>query len=89
MPIFVHRLLLMQILRTRNILNVHGSDIHRGLSDIAFTSIDDSRLVKEAALKSKLFCCPTMTCERAVYNKFVQEHFYACHSICICILIST
>ncbi|KAB1211930.1 hypothetical protein CJ030_MR1G005701 [Morella rubra] len=34
----------VQILRTRNILNVHGSDIHRGLSDIAFTSIDDSRL---------------------------------------------
>ncbi|KAE8009168.1 hypothetical protein FH972_005620 [Carpinus fangiana] len=35
----------VEILKTRNTVTVHGSDIHKGLSDIAFTSIDDSRLL--------------------------------------------
>lgn len=43
----------MQILKTRNTVTVHGSDIHKGLSDIAFTSTDDSRLVKEGNFKEK------------------------------------
>jgi hypothetical protein len=43
----------MQILKTRNTVTVLGSDIHKGLSDIAFTSIDDSRLVKEGNYREK------------------------------------
>ncbi|KAK9999909.1 hypothetical protein SO802_019512 [Lithocarpus litseifolius] len=38
----------VEVLRTRQTVTVHGSDSHKGLSDIAFTSIDDSRLVKES-----------------------------------------
>ncbi|GMY16357.1 hypothetical protein FCV25MIE_35045 [Fagus crenata] len=35
----------VEVLRTRHSVTVHGSDSHKGLSDIAFTSIDDSRLL--------------------------------------------
>ncbi|XP_050276300.1 uncharacterized protein LOC126718234 [Quercus robur] len=35
----------VEVLRTRQAVTVHGSDSHKGLSDIAFTSIDDSRLL--------------------------------------------
>lgn len=38
-------LLSPQVLRTRPTISLHGSNIHKGLSDIAFTSNDDSRLV--------------------------------------------
>ncbi|KAF3965561.1 hypothetical protein CMV_010266 [Castanea mollissima] len=35
----------VEVLRTRQAVTVHGSDSHKGLSDIAFTSVDDSRLL--------------------------------------------
>ncbi|KAK7830124.1 hypothetical protein CFP56_028555 [Quercus suber] len=35
----------VEVLRTRQAVTVHGSDSHKGISDIAFTSIDDSRLL--------------------------------------------
>ncbi|KAG2671259.1 hypothetical protein I3760_14G125300 [Carya illinoinensis] len=35
----------VEVLRTRHTVTVHGSDIHKGLSDLAFTSMDDSRLL--------------------------------------------
>ncbi|KAL5537966.1 hypothetical protein UlMin_042325 [Ulmus minor] len=34
-----------QVLRTRQTISLHGSNVHKGLSDIAFTSIDNSRLL--------------------------------------------
>ena len=52
---FIHCSLLIQVLRTRQAVTVHGSDNHKGLSDIAFTSIDDSRLVKEGDLREDSF----------------------------------
>ena len=51
MKMFIHCSLLMQVLRTRQTVTVHGFDSHRGLSDIVFASIDDSRLVKESDLR--------------------------------------
>ena len=55
MTMFIHCSLLIQVLRTRQAVTVHGSDSHKGLSDIAFTPIDDSRLVKEGDLREDSF----------------------------------
>ncbi|KAM4097217.1 hypothetical protein ACJW30_08G164500 [Castanea mollissima] len=55
MTMFIYCSLLIQVLRTRQAVTVHGSDSHEGLSDIAFTSIDDSRLVKEDDLREDSF----------------------------------
>ena len=52
---FIHCSLLMQVLRTRHTVTAHVSDSHKGLSDIAFTPIDDSRLVKEGDLREDSF----------------------------------
>ena len=52
---FIHCSLLMQVLRTRHTVTAHVSDSHKGLSDVAFTPIDDSRLVKEGDLREDSF----------------------------------
>uniref|UniRef100_A0A7N2KL19 Uncharacterized protein n=1 Tax=Quercus lobata TaxID=97700 RepID=A0A7N2KL19_QUELO len=44
-----------EVLRTRHTVTAHVSDSHKGLSDIAFTSIDHSRLVKEGDLREDNF----------------------------------
>lgn len=70
----------MQVLKTRNNVTVHGSDIHKGLSDIAFTSIDDSRLVKEGNLREKMVLLPDLYDElvrEQTYSKFVEESLVA------------
>jgi hypothetical protein len=72
--------LLMQVLKTRNNVTVHGPDIHKGLSDIAFTSIDDSRLVKEGNLREKMVLLPDLYNElvrEQTYSKFVEESLVA------------
>ncbi|XP_057988818.1 uncharacterized protein LOC110641957 isoform X4 [Hevea brasiliensis] len=35
----------VQVLRTRRTVTVHGSEVHKGLTDIAFTMLDTSRLI--------------------------------------------
>ncbi|XP_043813575.1 uncharacterized protein LOC110616774 isoform X3 [Manihot esculenta] len=34
-----------EVLRTRRTVTVHGSEVHKGLTDIAFTTVDKSRLI--------------------------------------------
>lgn len=51
----------MQVLRKRPTINVHGCNGHTGLSDIAFPSNDNSRLVKSpfpASLLTDLMLSP-------------------------------
>lgn len=45
---------LMQVLRKRPSVSIHGSGVHKGLSDVAFTSRDDSRYVKKNMLFNML-----------------------------------
>lgn len=42
---------LMQVLRKRPNITVHGLNVHKGFSDIAFSSDDNSRSMKEASLE--------------------------------------
>ncbi|KAK9274269.1 hypothetical protein L1049_019083 [Liquidambar formosana] len=39
----------VEVLRKRHTVNVHGCEIRKGLSDVAFTSVDDSRLLASDA----------------------------------------